>query len=470
MLNNLKLFRFLAILLVRALAACGGTGQPDNNPTKPVAVSSLEPAEPATVTPLLPSLTPTRITATASAVPQPPGPTTTAPRPPDDIDTPTAVETPAVTETPVATATAEDTAQPRDLSGVRVELQPAVGGLDRPLGIANAADGSNRLFILEKAGRIRLVLGGQLQPESFLDIRDRVGSSANEQGLLGLAFHPRFPENGLLFVNYTDRDGDTVVSRFSISGVDQVDPASEAVLLRLDQPAGNHNGGHLVFGPDGYLYIGMGDGGAAGDRFGNGQNGQTLLGAMLRLDVDAAQPYGVPPDNPFVGNSAVLDEIWAVGLRNPWRYSFDRETGDLYIGDVGQSAYEEINFQVSGSPGGENYGWPIMEGLHCYPADQPCDRIGLVSPIGEYDHGQGCSVTGGYVYRGRAFPLLSGVYVFGDYCSGRIWGMIRDEDGQWQTAPLAQADVALSSFGEDEAGELYVVDMAAGALLRLTAR
>ena len=242
-------------------------------------------------------------------------------------------------------------------------------------------------------------------------------------------------------------------------------------MLTLDQPAGNHNGGHLAFGPDGYLYIGTRDGGGAGDRYGNGQNGQTLLGAMLRLDVDRGQPYAIPEDNPFIGNPAVRDEIWALGLRNPWRYSFDRGTGDLYIADVGQNMYEEINHQPAGDRGGQNYGWPIMEGLHCFPADQPCDRSGLSLPVGEYDHTQGCSVTGGYVYRGQEFPLLTGIYLFGDYCSGSIWGLApRGEGGDWRLERLAQADVRLSAFGQDEAGELYLVDMGSGELLKITSR
>jgi glucose/arabinose dehydrogenase len=341
-----------------------------------------------------------------------------------------------------------------------------------PVGIANAGDGSDRLFIVEKGGQIRIVQQGVLAPEPFLDIADRVGASQSEQGLLGLAFHPGYAGNGLLFVNYTDARGDTVVSRFSVSGDPaRADPGSEVVVLTLDQPAGNHNGGHLAFGPDGYLYIGTGDGGGAGDRYGNGQNGQTLLGAMLRLDVDRGQPYAIPENNPFIGNPAVRDEIWALGLRNPWRYSFDRGTGDLYIADVGQNMYEEINHQLAGDRGGQNYGWPIMEGLHCFPADQPCDQSGLSLPVAEYDHTQGCSVTGGYVYRGQEFPRLTGIYLFGDYCSGSIWGLSPPAGGgDWRLEQLGQADVRLSAFGQDEAGELYLVDVESGGLLKIAAR
>ena len=345
-----------------------------------------------------------------------------------------------------------------------------VSDLQSPLGIVHAGDGSGRLFILEKPGRIRILRDDTLLERPFLDLTDRVGSSGSEQGLLGLAFHPVYADSGRLFVNYTDRDGDTVISEFLVSDdPDQAQPDSERVLLALAQPAANHNGGHLVFGPDGYLYIGTGDGGAAGDRFGNGQNAQTLLGAMLRLDVDGEQPYAIPGDNPFVGNDSARDEIWAIGLRNPWRYSFDRLTGDLYIADVGQNMYEEVNYQPAVSEGGQNYGWPIMEGLHCFPADGSCDQSGLVLPIQEYDHSLGCSVTGGYVYRGQRYPVLQGIYLYGDYCSGIIWATAPAAGDSWQTARLLQADARISSFGEDEAGELYLTDIEGGVLYHLAA-
>jgi glucose/arabinose dehydrogenase len=362
------------------------------------------------------------------------------------------------------------TAGPADPTQVRLELETVVSNLDRPLGIVHAGDGSGRLFILEKPGRIRILRSDALEDRPFLDLTDRVGSSGSEQGLLGLAFHPNYADNGRLFTNYTDRNGDTVISQFLVSDdPDRAEPGSEQVLLTLDQPAANHNGGHLAFGPDGYLYIGTGDGGAAGDQFGNGQNARTLLGAMLRLDIDSAQPYAIPGDNPFVGDDAARDELWAIGLRNPWRYSFDRLTGDLYIADVGQNTYEEVNRQPASSAGGENYGWPIMEGLHCFPADGACDQSGLVLPVHEYDHSQGCSVTGGYVYRGQRYPVLQGIYLFGDYCSGIIWGMAAAGGDSWRTAKLLQTDARISSFGEDEAGELYLVDIAGGGLSRLTA-
>jgi glucose/arabinose dehydrogenase len=460
---------FLVLLLSLGLGSCG-------QPTESVTTTSTA----------VPAHTPTSAPPTSTSTSQPPyavptGPTpilpSTTPQPSSTVPTRTVTSTPQ----PTATITPEPSPTPTpageqvmDPAMVRVELQLITGGLDRPVGIAHAGDGSGRLFIVEKVGRIRVVQEGALVVAPFLDFADRVGSSQNEQGLLGLAFHPRYAENGFFFVNYTDRQGDTVVSRFSMSGdAARAEPGSEVVLLRIDQPAGNHNGGHLAFGPDGRLYVGTGDGGGAGDQYGNGQNGQTLLGAMLRLGVDGESPSSVPDDNPFVGNPNVRDEIWAVGLRNPWRYSFDRLTGDLYIADVGQNRYEEVNVQPAGEPGGQNYGWPIMEGLHCFPEDRPCERAGLTVPVWEYDHGQGCSVTGGYVYRGQEFPTLTGVYLFGDYCSGRIWGLAprggTGVDG-WQVALLAQADVRLSSFGEDERGELYLVDMGRGELFKVAAR
>lgn len=241
-------------------------------------------------------------------------------------------------------------------------------------------------------------------------------------------------------------------------------------MLKLQQPAANHNGGMLLFGPDGYLWIGTGDGGAANDRFGNGQNPVTLLGKMLRLDVttDRSVPYRVPADNPWVDADSngrdVRNEVWALGLRNPWRYSFDRATGDLWIADVGQNLYEEVNYVPAGSAGGLNFGWPIMEGTHCFPETADCQRVGLEIPVAEYAHGAGdCSVTGGYMYRGSQFPALVGVYLYGDYCSGRIWGLARDGDG-WRNALLLENRLNISSFGEDEAGELYVVDLRGGCI------
>ena len=360
-----------------------------------------------------------------------------------------------------------------DPATLTLTLTPVVEDLSQPLFATHAGDGSNRLFIVEKTGAIRIVQDTALLAAPFLDLSGSV-SSGSEQGLLGLAFPPNFAESGHFFVNYTDRQGDTQVARFQVSAGDpnRADPASAFTVLTLDQPAGNHNGGMLAFGPDGMLYIGTGDGGAANDRFGNGQNPATLLGKMLRLDVTSApdQPYVVPPDNPWVNvdwnGQDVRDEIWAVGLRNPWRYAFDRATGELWIADVGQNQWEEINVTAAGSPGGLNFGWPIMEGTHCFQTTV-CDPTGLVLPVHEYQHAGHCSVTGGYVYRGQAQPTWNGVYFYGDYCSGTIWALAPDGSGGWANAELARPGITLSSFGEDEAGELYVTDLGSGTVYRL---
>jgi glucose/arabinose dehydrogenase len=332
---------------------------------------------------------------------------------------------------------------------------------------------------LEKAGTIRVFEGGRLLGQPFLDIRNRVLSRGSEQGLLGLAFAPDYQRSGAFFVNYTDLSGNTVVSRFRVTGnANLADAASEVKLLGIKQPAANHNGGMLAFGPDGYLYIGMGDGGGANDRYGNGQNPQTLLGKMLRLDVrgSAAKPYAVPPSNPWVtarwNGQAVRGEIWALGLRNPWRFSFDRKTGDLWIADVGQNRYEEIDRVPAGASGkvqgGLNFGWPIMEGTHCFPETASCRRTGLTLPVSDYSHGEdGCSVTGGYVYRGAAIPALVGAYLYGDYCSGRIWALTPAAGGAWRSQLMLNSGLSLSSFGEDQIGELYVTDLQGGAVYRL---
>ena len=355
---------------------------------------------------------------------------------------------------------------------MRLRLSPVAQGLSNPLFVTHAGDGSGRLFIVEKTGTIRLVVQGRLLERPFLNISDRITSSGYEQGLLGLAFPPDYVTREFFFVNYTDRNGDSVIARFSVTGDPNLaDPGSEFKILGLDQPAPNHNGGHLVFGPDGRLWIGTGDGGAANDRYGNGQNADTLLAKMLRLDVtnDLAQPYTVPADNPWVdadwAGRDVRDEVWALGLRNPWRYSFDRATGDLWIADVGQNQVEEINVARSASGGGLNFGWPIMEGGACFQ-QAGCDRAGLELPVASYKHGAGdCSVTGGYVYRGAQYPALSGVYLYGDFCSGRIWGLDAANPG----APvlLLESGSSLSSFGEDEAGEVYITDLGRGTVQKM---
>ncbi len=355
-----------------------------------------------------------------------------------------------------------------------IQLTPVYSGLRQPVHITHAGDDSGRIFIVEKAGRILLWMPGDVDPSVFLDIQERVGSSGNEQGLLGLAFAPNYRETGFFYVNYTDRAGDTVIARYQTPPAtpNQADPASEFVILKLAQPARNHNGGMLAFGPDGYLWIGTGDGGGANDRFGNAQNPESLLGKMLRLDVTTApdQPYLIPQDNPWPEGTwdgrTIRPEIWAIGLRNPWRYSFDRETGDLWIADVGQNQYEEINFVPAPLAGGLNFGWPITEGNHCFQSPG-CDTQELTLPIAEYGHQGRCSVTGGYVYRGQAEPGLTGLYFYGDYCSGEIWALQRRPDTEPQIQLVARSGLSISSFGEDQAGELYVTDLRGGNVYRI---
>ncbi|MBI5567038.1 MAG: PQQ-dependent sugar dehydrogenase [Chloroflexi bacterium] len=337
-------------------------------------------------------------------------------------------------------------------------------GLRRPDYLTHAGDA--RLFVIEQPGRIRVIENGQLLDQPFLDIVDRVLSSGNEQGLLSVAFEPEYAQTGRFYVNYTRRgDGATIVERYQVSADPNVaDKSSASEVIVIQQTEANHNGGLVLFGPDGYLYVGMGDGGGAGDRhgsIGNGQNREALLGKLLRLDVVNQATYAIPPSNPF-GN-----EIWSWGVRNPWRFSFDRLTGDLYMADVGQNQYEEVNFQPAASAGGENYGWRSMEGAHCFNPQSNCDRSGLVLPIAEYSHAEGCSVTGGYVYRGAQYPALQGQYFFADYCIGTIWSLTRDTTGEWSRADRLAADVRISSFGEDVNGELYVIDHG-GAVYRMT--
>jgi glucose/arabinose dehydrogenase len=351
-----------------------------------------------------------------------------------------------------------------------ITLEPVFSGFKRPVYVAHAGDPS-RLFVVEKMGRIWLIEDGQSQQALFLDISDRVGSTGSEQGLFSVAFPPDFATSGAFYVDYTDRRGDTVIARYRVLAEHphQGDPASEQILLQIDQPAENHNGGQLQFGPDGYLYIGMGDGGRAGDPWGNAQNLNVLLGKLLRIDVTTSETYTIPPNNPFIGQSAARPEIWALGLRNPWRFSFDRATGDLFIADVGQNKYEEVDFQPANSSGGENYGWDRMEGTHCFEPATDCNPGGLVLPIAEYDHSLGCSITGGYVYRGTRYPQLVGIYLFGDYCSGRIWGLRREPSGEWRMELLLESQVQISSFGEDAAGEIYVVGYNDGAIYHVVA-
>ncbi|MFC2026058.1 PQQ-dependent sugar dehydrogenase, partial [Chloroflexota bacterium] len=329
---------------------------------------------------------------------------------------------------------------------------------DAPIYLTNAGDASNRLFVIEQSGVIRIIVDGTRYPTPFLDIRERVGSRASEQGLLGLAFHPDYPHTGLFYVNYTDLNGDTVMASYRVSDKDAdiANPDSEVQLLVIPQPYGNHNGGAVMFGPDGYLYLGLGDGGSGGDPQGNAQNLDSLLGTVLRLDINGAEPYAIPVDNPYAAAGG-RPEIWASGLRNPWRFSFDRSTGDLFIGDVGQNHWEEVNYLPAGSPGGANFGWNYLEGSHLY-GNPPPENMPLVPPVVEYGHDLGCSITGGVVYRGDILQAWQGVYLYGDYCTGRIWGLIQNNAGEWENSELFEYPGRISSFGEDEQGELYLVD------------
>ena len=357
-----------------------------------------------------------------------------------------------------AVAPCETGAAPLMLPSIR--LKPVIKGLRNPVGLVHAGDGSGRLFILEQQGIVKILNKGQLVRKPFLDIRGRV-ISGGEMGLLGMAFHPRFSENGRFFVNYTSRSNGlhTVISEFRIeSNPDEADRKTERVLLTIPQPFPNHNGGQIAFGPDGYLYIGTGDGGAGNDPKGNAQNTASLLGKMLRIDVDSREsggPYGIPPDNPFYGRTGIPGEIWAIGLRNPWRFSFDPVSGFLFAGDVGQDTREEIDVIDKG----KNYGWNIMEGRICTPGvNMNCDKNGLEPPIWDYPRPEGTVVIGGYVYRGAAIPELCGAYVFGDFGNGKIFGLRLDGRSVILQKKLLSTRYSISAFGEDDNRELYVID------------
>jgi glucose/arabinose dehydrogenase len=347
-----------------------------------------------------------------------------------------------------------------------IVLKPVVTGLLNPVALTHAGDA--RLFITLQGGRIMIFDGG-LRSQPFLDVSSLV-SCCGERGLLSVAFHPDYRDNGLFFVDYTNTSGDTVIARYRVSPADvnRADPASAAILLTIQQPFANHNGGQLQFGPDGYLYIGMGDGGSAGDPGNRAQNLNELLGKILRIDVNSGSTYAVPATNPFAGRTDARGEIWAYGVRNPWRFSFDRGTGDLWIGDVGQDAFEEIDLQRAASAGGQNYGWHRMEATHCFNPSTNCQEAALTLPILEYSHAEGCSVTGGYRYRGTASPRLQGTYFYGDFCSGTIWGASEIGSAQWTVHVFARTAMGITSFGEDVKGELYVIDYNTGTIHEIT--
>ena len=349
------------------------------------------------------------------------------------------------------------------------------GDLEMPVQITNAGDGSGRLFVVEQKGRIRVVSDGVLLPTPFLDISEQV-SCCHEQGLLSVAFPPDYDEKQHFYINYTNSEGDAVIARYRVTSDQNVaDPQSAEIILRIDQPHKIHNGGHMEFGPkDGYLYIGTGDGGAQSDPENLAQDPSTLLGKMLRIDVESGvSPYTIPASNPFVQTAGYRDEIWALGLRNPWGFSFDKQTGDLYIGDVGYRKFEEINYQPASSKGGENYGWAILEGIHCHvPPYEPvafCDAEGFTPPVAEYPHSQGCAVIGGPVYRGTRSTSMRGIYFYADFCTGRIWGL-RQVGDTWESALLYDAPFRITAIGEDEDGNLYVTNYNEGFTLALEAR
>lgn len=352
-----------------------------------------------------------------------------------------------------------------DTEQVTLDTEVVAQGLENPLYLTAPA-GDPRLFVVEQPGRIRVIAGGVLQAAPFLDITGKV-SYGGEQGLLSVAFHPNYTVNGYFYVDYTDAAGDTRVERYRVSADPNVaDPASAKLILSVDQPYSNHNGGLVVFGPDGKLYIGLGDGGSGGDPQGNGQNRTTLLGKLLRIDVNAGDPYAVPPDNPFVSTSGARGEIWAYGLRNPWRFAFDRPAGRLYVADVGQNSREEIDVASAGT-GGINYGWNVMEGEECYNAAS-CNQAGLTQPVLAYGHSNGCSITGGYVYRGQSIAALRGTYFYSDYCGGWLKSFYYDGSiAQQKDWGMSLGSVL--SFGEDSAGELYLLT-GGGTVYRLVSK
>ena len=354
-----------------------------------------------------------------------------------------------------------------DLDELDIDTALVADGLDQPIFVTHAPGEPDRLYVVEQPGRIQVVgTEGDRIGEPFLDLSDAI-TSGGEQGLLGLAFHPEYAENGRFFIDYTrDGDGATVVSEL-VATNGRADRASERELLVIEQPFGNHNGGMIAFDAAGMLLIGTGDGGAGGDPLGAGQDPGTLLGKLLRIDIDSGDPYGIPADNGFVESETHRPEIHALGLRNPWRFSVDPVGGHVYIGDVGQGEWEEISLLPNGT-GGLNFGWNEVEGPECYEGD--CDLDAFTPPVLSYDHGEGCSVTGGYVYRGSAQPAMAGVYLFGDFCSGTIWAADADDmlTGTASAVPVHDFDGRLASFGADSAGELFAVDRG-GRIFRIVA-
>ena len=374
---------------------------------------------------------------------------------------------PGTTTRPAPTSAPGTSTRPVD--GIGITLEPFATVAGGPLAMTAPDDGTGRLFVAAQDGKIWLVSrDGEVSPEPMVDLSSRL-RSGGEQGLLGLATHPTFPTDPRIFVNYTDTSGDTIVASLSLDpgDPDRFDPGSHQQLLFIDQPAPNHNGGGVVFGPDGYLYLSLGDGGGGGDPQDNGQNPDALLGKILRIDIDpsGSNAYDVPDDNPFADGGGA-PEVWHLGMRNPWRLSFDRATGDLWIGDVGQGAWEEVDVARAGTSA-LNFGWNLMEGSSCYGGGE-CDQEGLSLPVAEYGRDLGCTVIGGYVYRGEAYGFLVGTYVFADYCSGRIFAIDAASNGPGSPTTVGEADGRISSFGEDADGELYLMALQ-GDIWRVTA-
>jgi glucose/arabinose dehydrogenase len=397
--------------------------------------------------------------------------TTTSPSP----STSAAVEPSAPATPPNPTQAPSSAPGSIDPGSIALTREVVAADLSDPVDIAVSPAGDGRIYVVEQIGRIRLVEGGETVTQPFLDLRSRI-SSGGERGLLGMTFHPDFPRDPRIFVNYTDLQGDTVVSEFGLVDGDEAraDPDTERILLQIDQPFANHNGGAVVFGPDGMLYISTGDGGSGGDPNGNGQNLDTLLGKILRIGVDGAPTddlaYRVPDDNPFLDDSAARPEIWVTGLRNPWRIRFDGDTGDLWIGDVGQGEWEEVDLAPAGV-GGLNFGWNVMEGMHCFEPRQGCDQTGLTLPVAEYGHGLGCAVIGGVVIRDADQPLFDGRYLFSDSCSGNVWLLDAQaaRDGPTDAALIESLGGGISSIALDTDGSVLATDLGAGELIRISA-
>lgn len=445
------------LLLLLALLLFGCNGEPEIVVTPPIAPANTpEPAGEAVAT-LAPAESPTSVAIVIDST----EPTAAA----EGGEVVTATEAPAdpPTEEPAVVMPAFPPAA--NLIGA-IQLVPVASGLWNMTNMAHAGD--ERIFVTGQGGQVWIIENGSVLGEPFLDVSSLTDlTDATERGLLDIAFHPDYSENGYFYINYTDLNGHTVVSRWQVSDdPNRADPDSESIVLQVQQPYSNHNGGQIEFGPDGYLYIGLGDGGNQGDTEGNGQNPQTLLGAILRIDVDSASPYAIPADNPFINDDNVRNEIWAYGVRNPWGLQFDSLTGDLYFADVGQDLWEEVNWQPAGV-GGQNYGWNILEATHCYGAEN-CDETGLTLPIHEYNHDIGaCSITGGAVYRGDEYPQMQGNYFFGDLCLGSIWAMVSNGDGSWSVRAVQPQWVSSVVFAADAAGNLYVGDRGTDTLFRI---